>query len=312
MTDEIEENNEEKSLRDTIVEAVAEVNEKQPDIETEEKPTKERDETGKFKQKEEIVKEPDEPAPSSLSGAIKAKWSELPEDVRQEWAKREKDVHQMMTRHDGDLNLGREMKDVVTPYMAEMNAQGITPANAVKDLLNTEYMFRKGSPQQKAQMVQNIIQAYGIDMRYAHQGQQIDPNVSALQQQIEQLKQMANPETIKKQLQDEQQTANINQEVRTFASDPANVHFEKVKGRMAALLKDGQVANLKEAYESAIWSDPVIRSTLVKAQPVNVAAKKAAASSIAGSPGITVPNSGAPDRNLRDEIAANVYAAMSS
>lgn len=312
MTEEIEE----KSLRDTITEAVAEVSEKQEDA----APEKDRDESGKFKAKEEVApdnepvleKEPVEAAPTSLSGAIKAKWGELPEDVRQEWAKREKDVHQMMTRHDGDLNLGREMKDVVMPYMATIQAEGGTPATAVKDLLNTAYQLRTGSPQQKAQMVQNIIKAYNVDMGQSQVQENVDPTISALYQEINDLKQRSNPEVIKKQLQDEYENDTINQEVNAFASDPANIHYEKVKGVMASLLVNGQAKDLKEAYESAIWSDPSVRSTLMQAKPVDVQAKKAAASSITGSPGTNVPNSGAPDRSLRDEIAANVRAAMSS
>lgn len=223
----------ETSLRDDIANAMAEVKPDTvevvdvPEAEITETPVKERDEAGKFKAKETdpATEVKIEPAPQSLSGAIKAKWAELPEDVRQEWTKREGDFHQAMTRHDGDLNLGRQMKDVITPYMAQIQAEGGTPAGAVKDLLNTAYLLRTGSAQQKAQMVHQIIQTYGIDIGQAQPQEAVDPTIQNLQQQIAELKQLANPATIKKQLQEEHEAATINEEVQAFASDPANVHY---------------------------------------------------------------------------------------
>lgn len=333
----------ETSLREDIENAVAEVSEPAPVIQDTPDPAappaKEREQNGQFKAKEPVadpaatqidtgvVSPAQDPAkeiikpPEALSGAIKAKWHELPTDVQAEWAKREGDFHQMLTRHDGELRLGREMKDAVTPYMAQIQAEGGTPVGAVKDLLNTAYLLRTGSPQQKANLVSEIAKTYGVDLAQitAAPAGDVDPTIQALQDQIAELRTLSNPDTIRKQLQDQQEIDNINAEVKAFASDPANIHYEKVKGTMASLLGNGQVGSLKEAYESAIWSHPDIRSTLMQQQTQqpakldsDIASKKAAASSIHGSPGVTVPNSGAPERTLREEIAHNLRAATSS
>lgn len=274
---------------------------------------------------EPIVEEVEEketiPAPQALSGAIKDKWSELPEDVRAEWSKRENDFHQAMTRHDGDLNMGREMKEVIAPYMATIQAEGGTPAAAVKDLLNTAYVLRTGSPHQKAEILRTVAQQYNIDMGQASQPQQQqNPELLHLQNEIAQLRQSANPEYIKSQLQEEMESANMKAEVDTFAAKSENVYLEQVKPLMASLLNSGQAKDLQEAYDKACWSDPVIRASLLSAQKeeqeakrkAEVKAKKHAAVSINGSPDLASPSARTNNLSLEDEIKQSMLEARGS
>lgn len=260
------------------------------------------------------------PAPTSLSGAIKAKWNELPDDVKAEWAKRETDVHQMMTRHDGDLNLGRKMKDVITPYMPIITAEGGTPEGAVKDLLNTAYVLRTGSPQQKAEIMRAVAQQYGVDLSVASQAQQqTHPVIAQLQQQIQQLQQASNPEVIRNQLQESIEDANIQKQVAAFAADPKNIYFKQVTAAMAPLLSVGVAKDMQEAYDKACWADPTIRSTLLAAQAADaeakrkadIRAKKTAAASVTGSPGLTSPSSKASHKSLEDELRDQFKEASS-
>jgi len=252
-----------------------------------------------------------EPAPVSLSGAIKEKWKDLPADVRQEWSKRENDIHRMMTSHEGELRMGRDMKEVITPYMALIQSEGGTPAGAVRDLLNTAYVLRTGHPQQKAQLLLEVAQQYGVDLSLAAQPQQdIDPNMRIIMQEIQQLRQQANPEVLKTQLQDEMTRDMVSKEVSEFAANSSNVHFQTVRSSMGPLMMSGQAKNLQEAYDMACWANPTIRSTLLTAQNEQIRAKqkqemdakRKAAASVTGSPDMTSPQNRTPMKSLEDEI----------
>lgn len=255
-------------------------------------------------------------APISLSGAIKAKWKELPEDVRAEWKKREDDIHRMMTARDGELNLGRTVKQIAAPYEAIIRAEGGTVEGAFADLLNTSYILRTGSPMQKAQAVAEAIQQFGVDLSLVMSGQQQNP-LSAIQQEIQTLRQHADPNRIKSQLQEEMIRDRIADEIQAFAANPANVHFQAVKSTMGSLMASGRAKDLQEAYDMATWSDPSIRAELLNAQKAQeaekkkaeMAAKKKASASVAGSPGLASPRANAPQQSLEDEIRASLRAS---
>jgi hypothetical protein len=263
-------------------------------------------------------------APVSLSGAIKAKWKDLPDDVRAEWKKREDDVHRMMTAHDGELRLGRSVKEIASPYEAMIRSEGGTVEGAFKDLLNTAYILRTASPQQKAQLIMNTAQQFGVDLKQyigvegnAQPQNQQNSQFAALQEEIHRLKQQANPETIKNQLQEEMTRDRITSEIQTFAANPANVHFEAVRTLMGTLISSGQAKNLQDAYEKAIWSTPDIRSELLKSQNEELAkkkkaeieAKKKAAVSVTGSPSMASPSAKTPTVSIEDDIREQLRAA---
>lgn len=256
-----------------------------------------------------------EPPPPSFSAQIKEKWKDLPPDVRAELVKRENDVHQMFTRHDGELNLGRKMKDVITPYMSIIQAEGGTPEGAVKDLLNTAYVLRTASPEQKRDLLLQVAQQYGVDLGV----QQQSPNDAfvMMQRELAQIKQMANPEFIKSQLQEQMEHDKIISEVKAFAENPANKYFEQVKPLMAPILASGQAKDIQEAYDKACYADPTIRSTLISEQTkeleakrkAEIAAKKQAAASVTGSPELASPSTRATQKTLEDELRDSFRAS---
>lgn len=273
----------------------------------------------------EVVETPKEepiidetPAPASLSSAMKEKWKTLDADVKAEWSKRENDIHQMVTRHDGELNLGRKMKEVINPYMPIIQAEGGTPETAVRDLLNTAYVLRTGSPAQKAEIIRTVAQQYGVDLNQAVQPrEEVHPVIAQLQQQIADLQTKANPDAIRNQLQSELEYANIQEQIKAFASDASNIHFESVKAPMAALLDSGQAQTMKEAYDAACWANPTIRSSLLKEQQSQleakrreeIKAKKQASASISGSPELTSPANRANQISLEDELLTQMREA---
>jgi hypothetical protein len=317
MTIENEEVQQEPSLRETLEAAVAEHTEPAEKVEvvadTGEK--KERDESGKFKTKD-VVEAPIIAAksPPQAWGGTKEEFFALPATIQDRIIQREEEVHKGFTKLDEERNLGKSMKEVITPYMAVIQAEGGTPQGAVKDLLNTAYVLRTGSPQQKAQIVAQIVQQYGVDMR--NMGQQQIPQNQPPAIDPEKITQ-----DIMTRLQSQQQDVKVQSEIEAFSVDPKNVHFsnQEVKAAMASLLQTGQAKDLQDAYDKAVWLIPSIRTTLLQSQQVDteqkrkdeIAAKKKAGSSVSGSPGISIPNSGNPDRSLREELVANMAALRS-
>lgn len=286
-------------------------------LEEVEKPSRERDESGRFKAKEEtdepIVEAPKveiEPPPAALSAAAKAQWANLPPDVRQDLIKREADIHKQFTTQDEERKFAKEMREVVTPYMAIIQAEGGTPSGAVRDLLNTAYQLRTGNPMQKAALLHQVAQQYGVDLN-AYQPGRIDPNLAFMQNQFQQIQQSVNPDAIKKQLREEMEMDRINSEIEAFKANPKNTHFEQVKTRMGSLLDSGAAKDLQDAYDQACWADPTIRSTLQQAQLAEQAAKRKAENESKRKAGASVngsqtasPSKAPTNNSIEDDIRA--------
>lgn len=235
---------------------------------------------------------PETPAPQSWSGSMKEKWADLPADVQSEISRREADIHRMMTSHDGELRMGREMKDVINPYMPMLNSLGASPAQAVNETLNIAYVLNNGQPQQKAQVISELIQRHGIDMNLMPTGEE-NPQLVALQQQVAQLSQQANPNEIENKVRMQIEAERVQNEVQAFAANPQNTHYHEVKAAMAALLDSGAAQGMQEAYDMACRAHPTISSTIIDAElqqreakrKEELSAKKKAAASVTGSSG---------------------------
>lgn len=321
------EENEELSLRDELEAAVAEHTDEPAAVSApvQEAPQAERpavegrDEHGRFKAKTEQVAAVAAPkkAPVNWTKERQEKFGSLAPEVQDFILERESEVEKGFTKLDEDRNFGKSLKEVITPYMATIQAEGGTPQGAVKDLLNTAYILRTGSAQQKAAIVQQVIKAYGVDAALV--GMQPKTVEGQAAPQVPQV----NPEEIERSIMNKLQTQQMNDriatELQTFTADPKNVHFSHpgVKDKMSSLLGAGQAKDYQDAYDQAIWLTPELRPALIAAQtppsaqrPQDMTAKKKAGSSVSGSPGISVPNSGNPNRSLREELEANLNAAV--
>ena len=334
------------SLRDQLSSAMETIKENREEpVEKEEKPerpAKSRAEDGKFA-KEKTVKnaketvekvevptevkpvEPEIPMPKSYGKTIESAWKDLPKEIKTELNKREQEFHRELTRQDEERATGKQFKDIVTPYMAQIRAEGGDPLFAVQNFFNMAHILRTGTPQQKAQLLADTARQFGVDMSQAQQNQQrVDPVVNSLQQQLQQVQQ---------QLQSQQMSVKQQQEVKmvelvnSFASDSANYpHFASVEAEMMALLqggmfKDDQPADrLKKVYDYAVHANPQTRSTLIQAtqaqnQEKRVADEKAkadaarkAGSSVRGKPGMLAGQGQPTGGSLRDQLRAQMHA----
>lgn len=313
------------SVRESIAEALAKSKEPKDDEpkELKTKGEKPRSGDGKFSKPTKVSREAEANAsplpseikmPKSINQSLQGDWSKLPRPLQEQLAKREDDFHKELTKHDEERNFGREMTRIVTPYMAQIRAEGADAPKAIQELLTTAHILRTASPQQKGALLWRTAKLFGADMRQDQAQQPVNPMLQGLQQQVHGLQQMIEQE---KALKKQQEDNDIQSQIKAFSDDPKNIHFEAVKAEMAALLKSGLAKDLPDAYERAVYANPQTRSTLLQsasqsAEEKRVAEKKAradaakkAGSSIKGGPGMgALKNGKITQPDLRSELRA--------
>lgn len=294
-----------------------------PDAKEPAKETKARDEAGKFSKadtkaskevKTPATEEKIPDAPRSWTAAEKAKWNEATPEVRQAILRREQEVEQGFTKLDEDRNFGKSLKEIISPYMPIIQAEGGTPQAAVQSLLNTAYILRTAPLAQKTALFHQLAQQYGVDLKNSTAAVHPDQTVQQLQTQIATLQQ-----EIQKQPQvfaQQQESRAVKDQIDAFAADPKNVHYEKLKPVMASLLTSGQAKDLQDAYDKASWADPDTRSSILVEQHKASEEKRLAeikakadsarkrAVSVRGSPSIHPAANGKDNNSIREDLEA--------
>lgn len=260
-------------------------------------------------------------APQGWSLGAKAKWTELPADIRAEITKRETDIHRGMTRMDEERQFARNMYQAVSPYEAAFRAEGVSAPQYVANVLNVAYTLRTADPFTKAQTLAGLAQQFGVDLKLlapSQDGQPQNPELAALKQQYSELHQnFTRQQQEQQRAQQEaarQEQERIQQSIQTFASDPANRYFNDVAPVMGALIQSGQAATMKEAYEMAVHARPDIRAQLqaeenAKRESDRLAAQKAEEAkrkgkSVRGGPGGSMPAPVNPNASVREDLEA--------
>lgn len=325
-----------QTLREQIESAAKQVKEPQEKPEKEEKPKPQegRDEKGKFAKKTpdivpivvEKAIDPEVPLPKSYGKAVVDAWKDLPREIKAELSKREQDFHRELTKHDEERTTGRQFKDIVNPYMAQIRAEGGDPLYAVQNFFNMAHILRTGTPQQKAKLLIDTATQFGVDINQAQQGQpRVDPVTAQIIQRQEMLERQLQNQQLNVKQQKEKELVDL---VGTFISDTVNYpHFTAVEAEMMALLNGGLFPDetpadrLKKVYDYAVHANPQTRSSLIsnaekQAQDKRVADKKAqaeaarkAGSSLKGKPGMGSAPIVAAGGSLRDQLRTGMREA---
>ena len=304
----------EKSMDDTIRETLAEINARDESLEEKSEPAEKTETTeaeksdkirapdGKFSKvetKDEPPIVPDTPVQNEpLSAEIQRLGLRKEEadafvkadpKLREAFLRRSEEMHKGIEQYRETANFGQTMYKAVQPYEATLRSMGTSPEKAVQILFNADHQLRYGTSQQKAAMFSKLAGDYGIDLNQFTQvdQSQIDPNVKLALQRAEAAEQRSiQSQQYIDQLrqQDEQRTAQtLYSEIAKYSADPAYPHFEALRNEMAGLLQAGLASDLKEAYDKAIYANPVIRTQIIAKQQADSelvrkaeAAKKAA------------------------------------
>ena len=210
--------------------------------------------------------------PSSWKKEAQTKFAALDPDIQAEVMRRENDMHKGIEGYKQSAERASVYDRTFAPYAETMRQIGTTPEQAISGLMQTDHNLRYGSPAQKVAIVHDIIKQYGIKPEWFDQQEtQINPEVGHLQTRLQAME--AQQAQWQQEVQ-QREVGTLNSDIQSFAKN--NEHFEAVRDRMADLIQGGAAKTLQEAYDTAVWSDPNVRSSLLAKQQADERAKATA------------------------------------
>jgi hypothetical protein len=239
-----------------------------------------------------------EVAPKSLPPAAREAWGETPQTMREAIATREKQYEEGIMKYSQGAKTAQAMQQTFQPFQQYTSMNG-GPKQAITGLLQTGSMLQMGSPQQKAEIVANIIGQFGVDISTldnmlvgnapSQEVQQNSQMEQMLNQRLQPMQQQLGAYQQRDQQYAQQQQNAIGSEIQQFANDPANEFYSDVADRMANELdiaaQNGDKLDLKGAYDLAIRSNPeIFKLVQSRENAKNLGSKRAAATSIHGTP----------------------------
>lgn len=209
---------------------------------------------------EEAVEEPAEEAievrsaPQSWKKEMHEQWGTLAPEVQDYIELREQQMREGIdvAKEDGDL--GRSLRDIINPYKDLFSQQNVSEVDAIKYLLNAHHNLSVASPEDRVKLFNQMAQSYGVNL----DGSKIDDHTQELNNRIQHLERLVSQS--QQESQQEKQTKAM-QEVDAFASE--HEFFDDVAEELSLYVRAqreaGLEVNLQEAYEKAIWANPVTR-----------------------------------------------------
>jgi hypothetical protein len=267
-------------------------------------------------------------APASWKKEAKGEWAALPLHVRQEVYRREMEVDRVLKEAAPVREQLNQFQQTIAPYMARVQAFGVTPVQAMQELFKADHILATSSKEQRAAHMAKLIADYDVDVVALdaaivarRQGQQqaqpqgFDPNyVNQLVQQ--KLNQALAPIFQERQQAEQAQQAQVTQTVEQMSLDPKYPYFDDVREEMADLIevaaKRGRALSLDEAYHTAVSLNPnaveqqsrQAQISQANAQHQQAQRAKVAASSINGAPAAGGSQQFSGDGSLRGAIEA--------
>lgn len=222
-------------------------------------------------------------APKTWTAAGKEAWAKIqtaatPEEFRAAsatiMAEVEKREGDFLNAYRGDMAIVQSIKPRLEPFMPVIQQHGLDAGQLIGDLLQYQYTLAKGSPQERVQIFKQLASDYQIPLEQlgiAAQPAQnsdgsidyIDPQVQSLQAKIQELESVVNG--FKATQQQHQQTVmaasreKAAAEIEAFSKDPAHPYFSEVERDMEQLIRSGVAKGLKDAYDKAVWQNPITR-----------------------------------------------------
>lgn len=248
--------------------------------------------------------------PKSWSKDKHALWERLDDEGKDYYTQREKQFLDGLDQYKGDAAYAKELRDVTAPYKAFLTSQGATEKEAVGMLLNAHYRLSSGTMEERQAAYQQI----GVELGLV-QGSApplVDPALKQLRDELNGIKSTL---TAAQQAEQSARAAKANTEIEAFASDPANAHFNDVGQDMVRFVKEGM--SLKDAYDKAVWANPVTRQKELdriqteaaaklkeKAKTEGNAARRASSTNVRGVESRKAPTEpkGNMDQTMRDTL----------
>ncbi|MCX6010359.1 MAG: hypothetical protein NTW48_10110 [Chloroflexi bacterium] len=144
----------------------------------------------------------------------------------------------------------RVLQEAISPFMEDLQANGIHPAAWINNLGRAHQVMVKGSPQQKLDTFVKLSQDYGVDLSPLLGGQQPDQQYIQQSQAYNDLQ--AKIDNQSKWIENEK-NSRLQSQIDVVKNDAEKFpHFEAVRGTMAQLLESGLAPTLETAYAKAV------------------------------------------------------------
>jgi len=218
---------------------------------------------------DEPVEQPEEAAkpeitddyPKSFPKELRETWVKMPPEIRKTVSEqiktREKQMLDGLEQYKSDAQYGKSFKEVITPYKKVIDESGVTETQAIQHLMNAHVRLTYGSKESRLAAYQELGRTLGLEIAPQKPGEtpsvvSSDPELAQMKQVVSQLQAetAAQKQAAERAIQEKTQS-----EVDKFAND--NPYFDEVAEDVAIYIKGG--LQLKEAYERAVWANPVTR-----------------------------------------------------
>jgi hypothetical protein len=197
--------------------------------------------------------------PRSWSADKHELWKSLPRPAQEYYNQREEQMLAGIEQYKDGASFAKQMREIVSPYMPMLRAQGVTEHQAVQYLMNANYRLTQGTPEERMAAYREIGRDMGLltGGEAGQTGEQhvTDPLVKQLQSELGQIKSVLSAE---QRTRHEQARAKADTDVQAFAADKTNLYFDEVSKDMVGFINQGM--DLKDAYEKAVWANPVTRA----------------------------------------------------
>lgn len=209
------------------------------------------------------VVDEDAEAPKSWPKEMHAHWPTTPKEVRQYWKTREKQMLDGLDQYKQNATYGESLRKVLDPYSPHLKAANIQEADLVGRLMNAHWRLTQGSESDRKAAYEELGKNLGfaaanaIADAAAGNGQgTITPEVKAMQDKLARIEQTLTADQQAKVTAARESAA---KEVEAFASDTkAHPHFDDCADDIVRFIQQG--FKLDEAYEKAVWANPVTRT----------------------------------------------------
>jgi hypothetical protein len=104
-------------------------------------------------------------APAQWKPEVKEMWNGLPRKVQEEVLRREADSMRLIGSVGPKIRMADEVSQHLQPFAEKLQQNGIGPSAFLGDVFSSIKILASGSPQDRAEVVANIVQSYGVDVR---------------------------------------------------------------------------------------------------------------------------------------------------
>ena len=219
--------------------------------------------------------EPAKPAidpPHSWSADARAKWDQVPPELKPYLAQRDADAHKRISEQGQALKSLEGVASVVDRAKPHLMAAYGSVEKGIADLVELHRVATSNPAGFLVDFARNArIDLAELARQTAGMTAPVDPQYAALANQVQRLTHEREAERTEAQ---QRELSKLTSTVEQFAAKPENKHFAAVSDKVASLLTAGTARTLEEAYEQACWATPEIRAAMLTER---AAADKAAA-----------------------------------